>query len=142
MPNKIPMITYSFRDPEKSYQLSALHPALIRMFYLLSHFINELGFKVEITSMVRPANTIPGESGVHATGRALDFVPIETPKSGPVTVREMSEIADVFNRYFPRDDKKLMFMYHAVDGGNGYHFHIQIPQTKDYLDLKGVVPKD
>lgn len=136
------MVSYSFKDPAKSFQFPALHPPLIRMFYLLAHFLNEIGFKVEITSMVRPAGTIPGESGVHATGRAIDFIPIETKTSGPVTVREMSEIADVFNRYFPRDDHKLMFMYHAVDGGNGYHFHIQTPITRDFLDLKGVVPKD
>lgn len=136
------MITYSFRTPELSYQFSGLHPALVRMFYLLAHFINELGFKVEITSMVRPAGQIPGESGVHATGRAIDFVPMETKTSGPVTVREMSEIADVFNRYFPRDDHKLMFIYHSVDGGNGYHFHIQVPHTQGWIDLKGVVPKD
>ncbi len=136
------MVTYSFKDPEKSFQFTALHPACIRMFQLLAHFLNEIGFGVMITSMVRPANLIPGESGVHATGRAIDFVPVATKKSGPVTVLEMKEIAEVFNKYFPRDDKKDMFMYHSVDGGGGFHFHIQIPQTRDYMDLKGVVPKD
>lgn len=136
------MIAYAFRNPEKSYQFSALHPACIRMFQLVAGLLNEMGFDVMITSMVRPANTVPGESGVHATGRAIDFVPVENHNSGPVTVREMTEITDFLNRRFQRDDGKLMFLYHSVDGGGGYHFHIQIQSTKDYTDLKGIVPKD
>ena len=108
----------------------------------LCHTLNLKGFKVDITSMVRPAGQIPGESGVHATGRAIDCIPVETKESGPVTTREMTELADIFCRLFPRDDGKTPLMWHQVAGGGGYHFHIQCQATSSYRDLAGSVPQD
>lgn len=136
------MIQYKFKDPSKEYQYKYLHPKVREDFELLCHILNKRGYAVVITSMVRPKDTIPGESGVHATGRALDCVPIATRKSGPMSFNDMSDIAYFMTKAYPRMDDKAPVIWHEVPGGNGYHFHIQAEYGADYRDLRGDTPKD
>jgi len=115
------------------------------MFYLLCHILNEMGYDVIITSMVRPLKTVNGESGVHATGRAIDCIPmkrsdVKTIQTSTAYDQEMKIVADCINKMLPRKDGISTIMWHQVAGGGGLHFHIQTPWSPTYKDLKGLVP--
>ena len=103
-----------------------------------------MDYDVVITSMIRPRGTVTTESGVHETGRAIDFIPL---KRGDVKEKEadyhnrMSILADSVNKMLPRADGRPLIMWHKVAGGGGVHFHLQVPSHKDFKDLKGIVPK-
>jgi hypothetical protein len=144
-------VTYTFRNPENSRQFNYLAPSLQKMFYLLCHILNDMQYDVIITSMVRPPDTVKDsngnvtESGVHATGRALDCVPMKRSnvKSVQTSVaydQEMKIVADCVNKMLPRQDGKSTLIWHQVNGGGGLHFHIQVPWGPLFKDLKGVVP--
>lgn len=126
-------------DPD---QWQYLHPAVRFIFYFLRQNCEAFGCDLVITSMIRPVGSIPGESGVHATGRALDCVP--SPKKdigGPNTYRVYDfskKLADLANVVFKRADNKLSVIFHNTGSGN--HFHIQVPYDYAYQDLKGVKP--
>jgi hypothetical protein len=134
-------LQFQFRNPEKAREFDYLHPHLQRLFRLICHILNDMDFDVLVTSMIRPAGTIEGESGVHAVGRAIDFVPLRTPGGPNVSQVKMEAIAECINRLYPRGDKKPILMWHQVPTGGSIHFHAQVPATKDFVDLKGMIPK-
>lgn len=106
---------------------------------MVTTILNTLGFDVEITSMVRPKGTIPSESGVHATGRALDFVPrVRENSKLQIFESQMLFIADFVNRIFKRRDQKNVLMWHQINRG-GWHFHLQVEYDQNYKDLEGVI---
>lgn len=118
---------------------SYLHPETRKIAVLLSQTLEAVNYGARITSMIRPKDTIPGESGVHSTGRAIDIVPIVA--GGEVYRFSVYElITEYFNRLFPRIDGHETVIWH--DKGSGYHFHIQVPWSQDYTDLKGYVPAE
>lgn len=120
---------YSFKDPSKSWELQKLHPKVVDIFYLLCEVLKFYNADVMITSMIREKNTIPGESGVHSTGRALDCVSSLSPE-------KCQKIAELIDKLLPeRKDKKRQVMFHEVDQGNGLHFHIQVEWSSSYKDL-------
>lgn len=129
------MIAYSFKDVDKSHQYWVLHPKVRDVFEVICKILNFNGFQVEITSMVRPPDTIQGESGVHATGRAIDLI----PKGQPISESFMRDIESAINLSFPRKDKKNTCLWHSVPGGGGFHFHLQVAYDQSYTDLKGFV---
>jgi hypothetical protein len=137
-------VIYTFRNPDKSRDFTYLAPSLQKLFLLVSHVLNAMGYDIVITSMIRPMGTVKTESGVHETGRAMDFVPL---KHGDVKEKEadfhkkMLIVAECINRMLPRQDGRPLLMWHQVAGGGGVHFHLQVPSSKDFKDLKGVVPK-
>jgi hypothetical protein len=131
------MISYSFQKPDKSYQLQYLHPKVLEIFEAICKALNANDYDVEITSMVRPVGTVKGESGVHATGRALDCV----PRGKKVDDDFMNNLENTINVNYPRKDGRLTCLWHSVKGGGGYHFHIQVPRDDKYTDLEGFVPQ-
>lgn len=134
-------LVYQFRSPEKAREFDYLHPHLQRLFRLVCHILNDMDYDVLITSMIRPAGTIANESGVHQTGRAIDFIPLRTPGGPDITESKMQALCTCLNRLYPRPDKKPLLMWHKVAGGGSIHFHAQVPATADFVDLKGFVPK-
>jgi hypothetical protein len=139
------MMNYTFRNPEKARQYDYLAPSLQKMFCLLCHILNDMGYDIIVTSMVRPVSTIANESGVHATGRAIDCVPIKranvkSVESSADYDQKMKIVAECINRMLPREDLKHTVVWHQVIGGGGLHFHVQVPASKDYKDLAGVIP--
>lgn len=130
------MIAFSFRDTDRSHEYWCLHAKVREIFEVLVQVLSVHGYATEITSMVRMADSIPGESNVHSTGRALDCI----PKEKELNESLMERIAFSFCNMFPRTDGKDIMLWHSFKGG-GLHFHIQVPTTKDYQDLKGFVPK-
>lgn len=94
--------------------------------------------------MVRPINTIANESGVHATGRAIDLVPVSTNSNFKEKeadfCKKMNIVAECVNKMLPRADKMQCVIWHKVPNGGGLHFHLQVPASKEFVDLKGKVP--
>jgi hypothetical protein len=131
-------MNYSFRNPEKSAQLQLLHPKCYGIFTVCVEIINAWGYAVEITSMIRPKDTVKGESGVHATGRAIDFIPVPRSKYQTMIDEEIKLLVDFVNKAFHRMDGKMTLMWHSVVGGGGKHFHLQVQATSDYKDRAGV----
>lgn len=114
-----------------------LHPKVHQVAETLCYLLDRMGFDPEITSMIRPH---AGDSGVHATGRAVDIVPRVrgTGKSpGIVSTMEMQKIAAAINIIYKRNDQKLTCIYH--NSGTGMHFHLQVAATKDWKDLAGKI---
>lgn len=132
-------VQYSFRDPSKAREFGYLHPSLQKLFYLCVHILNCKGYDVEVTSMVRNKYAIPGESGVHSTGRAIDFIPVQQ-KGGPaISLRLMKNMEAALNSLFERADGKATLLWHR-QGSGGFHHHLQVASTGDYKDLEGKVP--
>lgn len=137
-------ITYTFRNPDKAREFNYLAPSLQKLFYLVSHVLNSMNYDVVVTSMVRLNGTIRNESGVHATGRAIDCIPVsQNPNFKEKEAdfhKKMQIVAQCINQMLPRQDGKECVIWHEVPGGGGLHFHIQVPWSKDYKDLAGKIP--
>lgn len=134
-------LRYEFRNPERAREFQYLHPHLRRLFMLVCHILNDMEFDVLITSMIRPADTISAESGVHATGRAIDCVPMARSKMQFDKLDlQMKLLCECLNKMYPRKDSKPLIMWHEVKGGGGLHLHVQVPWTADFKDLTGKIP--
>lgn len=138
-------VSYQFRNPAKSREFDYLAPNLQKMFYLLCHILNDMSYDVIITSMLRLPDTIDGESGVHSTGRAIDCIPLRRSDVNIVETSQdydtkMKIVADCINKMLPRADGKSTIIWHQFPGGNGLHFHTQVPYNVNYKDLKGIIP--
>lgn len=138
-------VSYQFRNPEKSREFDYLAPSLQKMFMLLCHILNAMSYDVIITSMIRKPDTIDGESGVHATGRALDCVPLKRSDVKQLETsadydQKMKIVADCINKMLPRQDERSTVIWHQFPGGGGLHFHIQVPYDSKFKDLKGSIP--
>ena len=128
-----------FKEGVNPAEYEVLHPALKKPLELIAVCLDHLGYDTMITSMLRKANTIPGESNVHATGRALDCVPVARDgKRVNASKSDMQRIAAQVNSSYRRRDQKLTCLFHNTGLGN--HFHVQVPWSKDYKDLHGVMP--
>lgn len=100
----------------------------------MSMLFQMLQCDAEVTSLLRLPGEIPGDSGVHVTGRAGDVVPkrwdrqyMDLSKLGPA-------IEALFNVMHPRKDTKPSCLWHD---GTGWHFHLQVPFDQAFTDLKG-----
>jgi hypothetical protein len=142
MDAKVKEVELLFRSTLDPDQWQYLHPKIYKIFYFLNSCCEEFGCDLVITSMIRPANTIKGESNVHATGRSIDCVAqAKKPMVGPNPFRiydfskKLSELANII---YKRADGKESVMFH--DAGSGNHFHIQVPYDVKYKDLDGRKP--
>lgn len=118
--------------------ISYLHPKMMEgPVAMLLDLLNRVHYNVKFTSFIRPAGIIPGESGVHATGRAVDLVPLSR-KNQFINMKLMTMICYIINQAFPRTDGKQCCMWHNT--GSGFHFHIQWPWDKNFKDFDGSVP--
>lgn len=124
-------------------QYKLVHPKCREIYGLANLILHLYGFDSVITSMVRPRGTIMFESGVHATGRAIDFigqVRANEPNSKRLRLQTMAgKICALVNMIYTRNDSKLTLIYH--NAGSGWHFHCQIPWDKNYNDYQGTIPK-
>lgn len=70
------------------------------------------------------------ESGVHPAGRAVDVRDEYYGENNGLlrlfTDAQVSELTDVVNRRFPRDDGRGVIVHHKV-AGSLFHFHLQTP---------------
>jgi hypothetical protein len=127
-----------FKQGLDTREWDVLHPQVYEVFELLSLILVRMGYYVEITSLLRKKTS---DSGVHETGRALDCVPRVTKdtRARAAHERDMQIVANLMNLVYRRNDQKKTVIYH--DSGTGKHFHIQVPQTKGWVDLKGYLPQ-
>jgi hypothetical protein len=139
------MIQRSFKPGISPIEWNFIHPQVQAMFNYMQWIWNEAGFDLVITSMIRPAGTIKGESGVHATGRALDCVPRRRMdgfmRLDSDEMQDYCQLIESLVEYtFKRADGKRSCIYHNHRGG-GWHFHLQWHAGAGWRDLQGVVPK-
>lgn len=101
---------------------------------VVADYFIDLSLKLGITPVVtRILEPVPGESGVHQAGRAIDF---RNEHGGRFlyTDAEALQLVEAMNKRFPRTDGRLVCIHHAAINHsipNGprapYHFHCQIP---------------
>lgn len=120
----------SFKAGVSPDEYQYLHPQAKVIVTLLQQMLAAMGLKTEVTSILRKPDTIKGESGVHATLRAVDIV----PRGNTVIDAKMQTIAKCLNEIFERPDGKPAVIWHL---GTGYHFHIQVMATRGWIDAKG-----
>ena len=119
---------FTFRAEKQEKEFDYIHPRLRELFRVCVSILNARRLNVTVTSILREPGQISGESGVHATLRAIDFVTNSTPMIN-------ADIAAKINALFPRGDGKPTLMWHDV--GYGAHFHLQVPWTQDFKDAAG-----
>lgn len=120
-------------DPD---QWPHLHPTCHRAAEVLSLALNSLGYDSEITDMIRPKGK---DSGIHATGRALDMVPRQRANCRhKMDLAQHKKMAGFINFAFRRRNGLLTCVFHDV--GSGYHYHIQTDPTPGWVDLNGSIP--
>lgn len=100
------------------------------------------GITPVVTRVLEP---IPGESGVHQAGRAVDFRnEIGVGGRCLYTDAEALDIVAKMNARFPRKDGRLVCIHHAFTnhanpaaGRAPYHFHLQISYewALDYMEV-------
>ena len=122
-------------DPDS---VDKLHPGLWRPVQMLMFNIHRLGYMGIITSTIRPKTT---DSGVHATGRAIDIGVRKLDGSRVVfnkyLISVFRKLAYIINVAYPRPDKKFTVWFH--NSGLGWHFHIQMPWDKNFKDLNATL---
>jgi hypothetical protein len=128
-----------FSNLENETEWQSLHPKVKRLATALAAKLLHYDADAIVTSCIRPLGQIPGESGVHATGRAADLVP--KFRAVATKERQLEVIAEELNLEFPRKDGKKSVVYHKDSDGCGCHFHLQVPWSADYQDLQGHIPK-
>lgn len=120
------------------HQMRYIHPKLYRPLKMILDIATHFDCEAVITSIIRPKNSISGESNVHATGRAIDLV-LKFQKRFLDQEKFFKKIAYLVCKAYPRADRKPTCLFH--NSGTGWHFHIQWPMTKDYKDFDGFVPE-
>lgn len=115
-----------FKSEREEDQLSEAPRKLIEVCYYFDALSSSYG-KEAICTRVRDA--VCGDSGVHEAGRAADFRSETRDNNGShfrYSDFEISTIVEKINSRYPREDGKLVCIYHSFQG-MPYHFHIQIP---------------
>jgi len=131
-------VAVKYKHKEHEAHWDHLHPRIREMMDMLAFLIDAHGFDVDVTSAIRPI-IIEGESGVHATGRAIDVVPRMRKGGKRVWTEDMKKLAGMMCRLYRTAKKeKPACIYH--DAGSGKHFHLQTPWTRTFKDLDGHLP--
>lgn len=129
-----------FSSSKQSGEWPILHPQVRVIVQCIANIHDLLGWDTEVTSCVRLPGEIPGESGVHATGRACDCVARMRPNSCPGPIAVVAPVvASLMNFIFRRHDQFSSVLWHSV--GYGFHYHAQVPYDPSYNDLAGVAPQ-
>lgn len=90
-------------------------------------------FDVLCTSIIRKHTT---DSGIHAYGRAVDFLLILKDRTPMISAKYIDETVDYINGKYPYSEKYKTIQWHSVGGGFGtYHFHLQV---KDDLFFRAI----
>lgn len=119
-----------FKSPGLQDELYQL-PAMLQVMAL--HFEQLCLKHCQIDPTVtRIKEKIPGSSGVHEAGRALDFRDQHGGKC-QFTPEQVSLLVSEMNTRFPGNDSKLTCIHHSFAGGP-LHFHIQISSGDHYDD--------
>ena len=117
-----------FKEPHYEAQLKASPIRLQEIAWAFDKYSNEAMCVDPVAT--RLWDLVPGESGVHPLRRAIDFrceVINGKPRSVFLyTAKEVSTLVNYINKSFPRNDNKLVAIYHSFLDGP-YHFHLQIP---------------
>jgi len=129
------LFSESLVAPEEQFEL--LHPRIPEIVDDLVCILSWLEHDARVTSMVRPANTITNESGVHSTGRAIDVVHQARKHSPRLEIPDLVLLSKLINLIYPRKDNFKTCLYHK---GTDWHFHIQVPMDKAYKDINTRVP--
>lgn len=115
-----------------------LHPKVREIFEFCEIMFDKMGLDCLITSMVRPKLD---DSGIHATGRALDFaVRLRPGGRRNLFVADYIKFANLVSLVFLRKSSLPSMLYH--NSGLGWHYHIQTDKTSDFQDLNGVLPEE
>lgn len=80
--------------------------------------------------VTRIKETVPGSSGVHEAGRAIDFRD-EHAGRRLFTDEQVTFLVKQMNTRFPGNDSKDTCIHHKFQGGPA-HFHIQISSGDKY----------
>jgi len=120
-----------FRQKHLEVEFDLAHPNLRKLARELDRWLELKGLDLYVTSIFREAGTIKGESGVHATLRALDGI----PDGKDWNAEEMSDLAEFMNNSYPRKDGKPSVLWHSHRGG-GLHFHLQVEWISNFNENK------
>lgn len=98
---------------------------LSMIFWEIVYRANVKGYKVLITSIIRPKTT---DSGIHSLARAIDFIFV-TDNNNIIPYNDFydSLIKDINTKY-PYDPSRpahVTLEWHQVPGFGGWHFHCQ-----------------
>ncbi len=119
-----------FKEPQMQAQYEA-RPAILKQicddFCALSQ---DYGIEPVVTRVTDP---VPGESGVHPQGRAVDFR--DQHEGGFLyTDEQKAAILAELNRKYPRNDGRETVISHSFQG-MPFHFHLQIPPVDGILTV-------
>jgi len=81
-------------------------------------------FGIEIT-VTRVSDPLPGESGVHPEGRAVDLRD-EHDHKFTFNQEQRDCIVNLINARYPRNDGKKTCIHHRASETSVMHFHIQL----------------
>lgn len=124
------MYTFKWDIQEKKEDIFLLHPQLLQIYFEVCNYcMKNYSMIPSITSMIRPKRN---DSGVHATGRAMDISRCQYDDNGIAVLGTLPQVAidevvALINTEFPRSDDYKTIKYHSE--GIGYHFHLQIAFT-------------
>lgn len=129
-----------FSSDRQKNEWPHLHPKVREIVMRIAQIHDLLGWDTEVTSCVRRSGEIPGDSGVHVTGRAADCVARLRPNSCSEPVAQVAPVIQkLMNYVYPRQDQFASVLWHSF--GYGFHYHVQVPWSADYKDLNGSVPE-
>lgn len=115
-----------FKLPELLSQFEAAPLKLQEVAFYFASLSERLGVEAVVT---RIRESIPGSSGVHEAGRAIDFRDqhfIGGKLIRLYTEEDVQYLTAEMNSIFTRNDGLLVCIHHSFKGGP-LHFHCQIP---------------
>ena len=112
-----------YKFPELRREFEGLPEKLREMALCFNALSAEFGIEAVVT---RVLEAVPGSSGVHEVGRAVDF---RDAHENAFTYNEDQRLALLYyiRAKFPRGDTKKSIIWHSFNGGP-HHFHLQIPK--------------
>jgi hypothetical protein len=126
------MIHISKNSSAKAEMLLEIQPKLAFMFFDIVDFLskNYPTVEVMITSIIRPASTIKGETGIHSQKRGIDFILVnekDLSVHGPYGIVHQ-KLINLYNNFYPYDTTRpsmKTLIWHKMDGGSE-HMHLQV----------------
>ena len=117
-----------FKTPELMEEFVQM-PAMLQVMAQWFEQLCIVHFGIDPT-VTRIKETVPGSSGVHEAGRAIDFRD-EHAGGRLFTDERVAFLVSQMNARFPGNDSKPTCIHHKFAGGPA-HFHIQISSGDHY----------
>lgn len=114
-----------FKDKVCATQFEVAPPVLKAIALDMDDYCKEnFGIELLITRVLDP---VPGDSGVHEAGRAIDFRDEHPEGTFLFNEDQQIELDKYVNGKYERSDGKATLIFHSFCNGP-LHLHLQIPQ--------------